>query len=225
MTAKAISNAQPQRRVGIREKSAETTRDSLLMAAIKIFAEHGFDGGSIDQISKAANSHDRMIYYYFGNKESLFVAALEEIYRRFNVAEAALTLDLDQPKRALEQVVRFVLHYYKKHPEFVTLLNSENLHRGKHIARSDKAQQFSSPAISVVDDVLRRGIAEGSFRATVASRDLYMMIVALGYFYQSNRFTLSAFLGENLETPEVFEQWETFVIDAVLRTVLTPTAL
>jgi AcrR family transcriptional regulator len=218
MTAKAMSNSQPQRKVG-------ATRDSLLKAAIKVFAKHGFDGGSIDQISKAANSHDRMIYYYFGNKESLFVAALEEIYRRFNVAEAALKLDLEQPKLALEQVVRFVLHYYKKHPEFVTLLNSENLHRGKHIARSNKAREFSSPAISVVDEVLRQGIAQGIFRATVASRDLYMMIVALGYFYQSNRFTLSAFLGEDLETPAVFEQWETFVIDAVLRTVLTPAAL
>ena len=225
MTAKAISNALPQRKIGVREKSAETTRDSLLMAAIKVFAEHGFDGGSIDQISRAANSHDRMIYYYFGNKESLFVAALEEIYRRFNVAEAALKLDLDQPKLALEQVVRFVLHYYKQHPEFVTLLNSENLHRGKHIARSSKAQEFSSPAISVVDDVLRRGISQGIFRSTIASRDLYMMIVALGYFYQSNRFTLSAFLGENLETPEIFEQWETFVIEAVLRTVSTPASL
>ena len=225
MTAKAISNALPQRKIGVREKSAETTRDSLLMAAIKVFAKHGFDGGSIDQISRAANSHDRMIYYYFGNKESLFVAALEEIYRRFNVAEAALKLDLDQPKLALEQVVRFVLHYYKKHPEFVTLLNSENLHRGKHIARSSKAQEFSSPAISVVDDVLRRGISQGIFRSTIASRDLYMMIVALGYFYQSNRFTLSAFLGENLETPEIFEQWETFVIEAVLRTVSTPASL
>ena len=225
MTAKAMSNSQPQRKVGAREKSAEATRDSLLKAAIKVFAKHGFDGGSIDQISKAANSHDRMIYYYFGNKESLFVAALEEIYRRFNVAEAALKLDLEQPKFALEQVVRFVLHYYKKHPEFVTLLNSENLHRGKHIARSNKAREFSSPAISVVDEVLRQGIAQGIFRATVASRDLYMMIVALGYFYQSNRFTLSAFLGEDLETPAVFEQWETFVIDAVLRTVLTPAAL
>ena len=225
MTAKAISNALPQRKIGVREKSAETTRDSLLMAAIKVFAKHGFDGGSIDQISRAANSHDRMIYYYFGNKESLFVAALEEIYRRFNVAEAALKLDLDQPKLALEQVVRFVLHYYKQHPEFVTLLNSENLHRGKHIARSSKAQEFSSPAISVVDDVLRRGISQGIFRSTIASRDLYMMIVALGYFYQSNRFTLSAFLGENLETPEIFEQWETFVIEAVLRTVSTPASL
>ncbi len=225
MTAKAISNAQPQRKVGAREKSAETTRDSLLMAAIKIFAKHGFDGGSIDQISKAANSHDRMIYYYFGNKESLFVAALEEIYRRFNIAEAALKLDLDRPKHALEQVVRFVLHYYKKHPEFVTLLNSENLHRGKHIVRSNKAQEFSSPAISVVDDVLSRGVSQGIFRSEIASRDLYMMIVALGYFYQSNRFTLSAFLGENLEKPEVFAQWETFVIEAVLRTVLDPAAL
>ena len=108
-----------------------------------------------------------------------------------------------------------------KHPEFVTLLNSENLHRGKHIAKSSKARDYSSPAIGVIDQVLRSGATLGLFRAELSARDLYMMIAALGYFYQSNRFTLSAFLGENLEAPTTFAQWETFVSDAVLRTVMT----
>ena len=90
MSTRTPAPAKPLRKTGVRERAAETTRENILRAAIKIFAKHGLDGGSIDQISKAANSHDRMIYYYFGNKEGLFVAALEETYRRFNAAEAAL---------------------------------------------------------------------------------------------------------------------------------------
>ena len=106
-------------KVGVRERSAEMTRANILRAAIAIFAKHGLDGGSIDQISTAANSHDRMIYYYFGNKEGLFVAALEETYRRFNTAEAALKLDYALPLVALQKVVQFIVQYYKKNPEFV----------------------------------------------------------------------------------------------------------
>ena len=82
-----------QRKLGVREKAAQATRASLLKAAIKIFAQYGLDGGSVDKISKAAKSHDRMIYYYFGNKEGLFVAVIEEIYKRFNIAESKLKLD------------------------------------------------------------------------------------------------------------------------------------
>jgi AcrR family transcriptional regulator len=210
-----------KRVVGVREKAAETTRDTILRAAIRVFSAHGFDGGSIEKISTAAKSHDRMIYYYFGNKEGLFVAVLEEIYRRFNVAESALELDIDKPVESLKRIISFILNYYQKHPEFVTLLNTENLHKGKHIAQSLKARDYSSPAIGVIDEVLKSGINKGQFRQHIAARDLYMMIAALGYFYQSNRYTLSAFLGENLEAPTTFSQWEAFVTDSVLRVVTT----
>src|SRR3954469_10834748 len=96
----------PGRRAGVRELSAQATRDNILRAAIKVFARHGFSGGSVEKISRAAKSYDRMIYYYFGNKEGLFVAALEEIYRRFNEAEAGLALDPAQPVESLGAVIR-----------------------------------------------------------------------------------------------------------------------
>jgi AcrR family transcriptional regulator len=207
------------RPLGVRELSAQATRDSILRAAIKVFAKHGFSGGSVEKISKAAKSVDRMIYYYFGNKEGLFVAVLEEIYRRFNEAEAGLQLDAEQPVTSLEAMIRFVLQYYRDHPEFVSLLNSENLHRGRHIGKSLRAREFSSPAIGTVERVLRSGIEKGLFRAEISARDLYLMIAAAGYFHQSNRFTLSAFLGEDLEAPEALAHWEGFVIDMVLRGV------
>jgi TetR/AcrR family transcriptional regulator, upper aerobic nicotinate degradation pathway regulator len=205
------------RPIGVRELSAQSTRDSILRAAIKVFAKHGFDGGSVEKISKAAKSVDRMIYYYFGNKEGLFVAVLEEIYRRFNEAEAALDLDPAKPVESLEQVIHFVVQYYRDHPEFVSLLNSENLHRGKHIGKSLRAREYSSPAIGTTERVLRSGVEQGVFRSDVAARDIYLLIAAAGYFHQSNRFTLSAFLGENLEAPAALAHWETFVKDMVLR--------
>jgi AcrR family transcriptional regulator len=203
----------------VRELAAQVTRANILRAATKVFAKHGYDGGRIEQISKAAKSHDRMIYYYFGSKQGLFVAVLEEMYRRFNDAESRLPLDVDAPVEALTAVARFMWDYYRSHPEFITLLNTENLHRGRHIAKSLRAREYSPPALGVLGDILARGARRGLFRADIAARDVYLMIAAMGYFYLSNRFTLAAFLGESLEHADALAHWEAFLIDAVLRTV------
>ena len=207
------------RPLGVRAQAAQATRESILRAATKVFAKHGFAGGRVEQISKAAKSYDRMIYYYFGSKEGLFIAVLEEMYRRFNEAEAKLALDVSRPVEALTAVIRFMWSYYHRNPEFITLLNTENLHRGKHIAKSLRAREFSSPAVDVLGQVLSSGAQQKLFRADVAARDVYLMIASMGYFYHSNRYTLSAFLGEELDTPAALAHWEAFVIDAVLRTV------
>ncbi len=204
---------------GVRELSAQATRDSILRAAIRIFAAHGYDGGRVEQISRAAKSHDRMIYYYYGSKEGLFQAALGEIYRRFNEAEAALVLDRGHPVASLEAVVRFMWSYYRKHPEFIRLLNTENLLRGRHLAKGSRMGEYSSPAVGILQGVLDAGRAQGAFREDVSARDVYLMIASLGYFYLSNRYTLSAFLDEQLDAPAAMAHWEGFIVDAVMRTV------
>lgn len=215
----SVAKSSLARRPGVRELAAQATRDSILKAAIKVFAKHGFDGGRVEQISKAAKSYDRMIYYYFGSKEGLFIAVLEEMYARFNEAESTLQLSPDDPVKSLEAIIEFMAGYYQRHPEFVTLLNAENLHRGKHISKSLRAKEYSSPAIAVLEGVLGRGAERGLFRADVRARDIYLMIAALGYFYVSNRYTLSAFLGEDLERADALTGWRRFIVDAVLRVV------
>ena len=218
-TRTASPRAASARKTGVREQAAQTTRDNILKAATKVFARYGYEGGSVEKISKAAKSFDRMIYYYFGSKEGLFIEVLEEAYRRMNDAESKLDLDTAKPVEALQAVIRFVVGYYRKNPEFITLLNTENLHKGKHISKSMRAREYSSPAIEVIRRVLESGQAQGLFRKDVSARDVYLLIAATGYFYMSNRHTLSAFLGEDLETPHALAHWESFVIDTVLRTV------
>jgi AcrR family transcriptional regulator len=214
-----VAKSTPGRKPGIREQAAQDTRDAILKAATRIFAKHGYSGGRIDEISKAARSYDRMIYYYFGSKEALFIAVLEDMYRRFNEAETALDLSSEQPVEALTAVITFMWTFYQRNPEFITLLNDENLHRGKHIAKSLRARDYSSPAIQILERVLEAGARKKVFRPGLSGRDIYLMIAALNYFYLSNRHTLSAFLGEKLEAPEALAHWQAFVVESVLRTV------
>ncbi len=218
-TAPTRKPAAPGRKPGVRELAAQETQNSILRAATRIFAKHGFSGARIDQISKAAKSHDRMIYYYFGSKEALYIAVLEDLYQRFNDAEALLKLNVEKPEEALVAVVNFIWDYYQRNPDFITLLNDENLHRGKHISKSLRAREYSSPAIQILESVLARGVQKKMFRSGLAARDVYLMIAGLNYFYLSNRFTLSAFLGEKLEQHDAMVHWQQFVIETVLRTV------
>ena len=217
--ATSRSAAKPQRKTGVREAAAQATRDAILRAATKVFAKYGYDGGSVEKISKAAKSYDRMIYYYFGSKEGLFIAVLEGIYQRMDDAEAALDLDTTRPVDALTAVIRFVLGYYRKNPEFVTLLNTENLHKGRHISKSLRAREYSSRAVAIIAEILQSGATQGLFRADLVARDVYLLIAATGYFYTANRHTLTAFLGEPLELPAAVTHWEDFVIETLLRTV------
>ncbi len=207
------------RGTGAREAAAQATRDSILKAATKVFARYGYDGGSIEKISSTAKTHDRMIYYYFGSKEGLFIAVLEGIYQRMDEAEATCAPDLADPVAALRAVIRFKVDYYRRHPEFVTLLNTENLHKGKHVSKSAKAVEFSSHAVELIREILEAGAARGLFRTDLRPRDLYLLIVSTAYFFTSNRYTLSAFLGETLDSREATDAWEHFVSDCVLRVV------
>ncbi|MDW5442388.1 TetR/AcrR family transcriptional regulator [Polaromonas sp. SM01] len=227
MTAKTstarspVPKRAPAKRPGVREQAAQTTRDNILRAATKVFARYGYEGGSVEKISQTAKSFDRMIYYYFGSKEGLFIEVLEDMYRRMNDAELALQLDIEQPVASLTEVINFVVSYYSKNPEFITLLNTENLHRGKHIVKSARAREYSSPAIAIIRQLLESGVTKGVFRADVSARNVYLLIAATGYFYISNRHTLSAFLGEDLQAPQALAEWQAFIISTVLRTVMT----
>ena len=121
--------------------------------------------------------------------------------------------------QALKEVIDFVLSYYQKHPEFVTLLNTENLHQGRHISKSPRASEYSSPAIEIIARILQSGVQQKLFRADLHARNVYLLIAATGYFYMSNRYTLTAFLGESLQDPRNVQAWKDFVTDSVLRVV------
>ncbi len=202
-----------------RQRSAKTTRDNILRAAKKIFSKDGYEGARVEKISKTAKSYDSLIYYYFGSKEKLFVEVLENAYKDIFETEMALELDHDDPVGSLRKIIEFPFRYYLANPELIVLLGTENLHKGKHISKSKTANQFASPAIEILDRVLRRGVEMGHFRADVDTRNIYIATVSLGYFYVSNRYTLSAFLNTNLMADKEVDNWAHFISDLVIDSI------
>ncbi|MFC6340273.1 TetR family transcriptional regulator [Pseudomonas sp. CCM 7891] len=207
------------KKTGIRAQQADQTRARILQAAIKVFTRDGYSGGRVDSISREADSNDRMLYYYFGSKEQLFVCVLEHTYERFNKAESTLKLDLNAPVQALQDLVAFIWNYYVKHPEFVAILSIENLHKGKHAKQSSELRRLSGEAVGVLRPIIEAGQAQGLFREDIDIKHVYLMIASLCYFYNSNQHTLSSFLGEELADKAQQRGWLGFISDLVLRGV------
>lgn len=188
-------------------RDAESTRANILSAARQEFARHGFEAARSERIATAARSSDRMVYYYFGTKEKLFIEVLEQAYDDLARAEQALSLPAGDPFAALDAIVAFTWQYYLRHPEFIALLNIENMARGARLRKSNRVRATAGVQMSVLHGVLRAGIDAGLFRPTLAPTQVYITIAALGYFYLSNRYTLSAYLGEDLTAEAARSAW------------------
>ncbi len=189
----------------MRRRDAEATRARILAAATQEFARHGLSGARGDRIARAARTSERMVYYYFGNKDGLYRAVLEAAYLSLQRAERSLRLDDLPPAQALDEFCRFVWRYYLEHPEFIGLVNTENQHRAVHLKRSPQLGELVTPIVGLLRDLLARGAAAGVFRRGIDAEELYIAIAALGYFYLSNSATLSAVLGRELRAPENLE--------------------
>ncbi|HEX8591966.1 MAG TPA: TetR family transcriptional regulator [Pseudomonas sp.] len=205
---------------GVRAQQADQTRARILQAAITVFTRDGYSGGRIEKISAEAESNDRMIYYYFGSKEKLFVKVLEHTYEQFNRAESLLSLDPSTPSETLRQLVAFIWDYYVSHPEFVAILSIENLHKGKHARQSGELRRLSGEAVGVLRPIIDAGQAQGLFRQDLDIKHVYLMIASLCYFYNSNLHTLSSFLGQDMAAEGERTDWLAFIQDLVMRGVM-----
>jgi len=195
---------------------AEATRRRILDAALAEFAAHGLAGARVDEIAARAGANKRMLYAYFGNKEDLWVAVLETAYAHKRGEEAALAVDGLPPGEAMAALVRFNLRYTARHPEFVALLNQENLHRAAYLARSERVPALYSPLLETLRAVLARGEEAGVFRTGVDPMQAYITIVALGHFYVSNSHTLSAIFGTGLEEEAAVASREAHSVEVVM---------
>ncbi|WP_363146832.1 TetR/AcrR family transcriptional regulator [Rhizobium sp. 60-20] len=212
----AEARKQPRRRHPRRPDLSQTR---ILDAAVVEFAANGLTGTRVEAIAERAEINKRMIYQYFGNKELLYQAVIEKVYRDVWDAEAALNLDQLPPREALIALVTFVWNYYLKHPEFITILNSENQLKAVHFRKSRILRDGAANSRPLVDDILRRGEADGTFRVGIDPIQLGLTITSICYYYFTNHATSSIVYGKRMMTRAALEQRLAFNIQTILAIV------
>ena len=191
----------------------------IIAVATREFAEKGLAGARIDVIAEAMRTSKRMIYYYFGSKEGLYVRVLEEAYRRIREIEAGLHLEDLPPEDALRKLVAFTVDYQLANPDFIRLVMTENIHRGEYLAQSKLIQKLNVPAIEGLRQVYERGVRAGVFRAGLDPVDLHMSISALSFFNTANRHTFALIFKRDLEAPAAVAARRDTIVEMIVRFV------
>ena len=204
----------------IKTRDAERSRAVILNAALEEFALFGLAGARIDRIAERSNPNKRLIYYYFTDKDQLFQAVLESAYEQIREKEKKLNLQSLEPATAIRTLVEFTWNYYLEHPEFLTLLNSANLHKARHIQESPNVRALNSPLIELLGEILEKGRLSGEFRGGIDPVQLYVSIAALSYFYLSNNSTLSSIFGRDLMSPKAKSERLSHMCEVILGYVL-----
>jgi AcrR family transcriptional regulator len=195
------------------------TRDRILAVALQEFARHGLSGARIDAIAAESGLNKGMIYYHFGSKEDLYVAALAESYRRFRQVERSFHIESLPPVPALRSLVGATFDFHAAHPEFIRMVMSENIHHGEYIRKIPELRAINRSAIDLLERLCQRGIAEGVFREDLDPVDLHMSISALSFYNVSNRHTFSFIYDRDLGAAEVHAARRASVVDMILRGV------
>ena len=202
-----------------RTNDPERTMADIIEVATHEFSEKGLAGARIDVIAEAMRTSKRMIYYYFGSKEGLYIKVLEEAYRRIREIESGLHLDDLAPEDALRRLVGFTVDYQLANPDFIRLVMTENIHRGEFLAQSKTIQQLNVPAIDAVRTVYERGLKAGVFRSGIDAVDLHMSISALSFFNTANRHTFALIFKRDLESPAAVVARRDSIVEMVVRFV------
>jgi len=211
MPDRRANGKRPQRR------NPEATRQKLLTAARREFADSGLAGARVDEIAARAGVNKQLVYHYFGDKDALYLAVLEWVYEEIRSQERNLNLAGLPPKKAIRKLIESSFDHLAAHPDFILLLNDENRGGARHVRGSHKLPAMHSPLVSMVSKILNEGVREGVFRRGINPVHLYISIAGLSYFFFSNTPTLSAIFGKDLASPTARRARRKHVVDLVLQ--------
>ena len=186
---------------GERLRDKDRTRAEILRVAAREFARQGYAGARVDEIAARTSTTKRMIYYYFGGKEQLYVAVLEQAYSQIRDAELAIDVERLEPVAAIRRLAELTFDHHDAHPDFIRLVSIENVHEAVHLATLPTLHELRAPTIEMISRILAAGRADGVFTAPVDALDVHMLISSFCVFRIANRYTFSALFGRDLTDP------------------------
>lgn len=211
-------------RDGAVTERAARTQDDILEVATAEFAANGYAGARVDEIAARTRTTKRMIYYYFGSKEGLYLAVLERVYAQIRRVERGIHIEELSPADALRTVAEATYHHHTTHEAFIQLVSIENIHRAEHVRQSQTILRENATAITLLQEVIERGVGDGSFRDDVDAVDVHMIISAYACFHVANRHTFAAIFGRDMLDPSLQDSHRRLIGDLVVATMTDRTA-
>lgn len=208
--------------VPARQRDAERTRSELLDVATEVFADSGYSGARVDEIAERTRTTKRMIYYYFGSKEGLYLAVLENAYLGIREAERRIDVDSTDPIQAIRELAQLTFDHHVTHDAFIRLVAIENIHRGEFIRRIDALRKLAQPAKTLLDEILDRGRASGAFRSDVDAIDVHLVISAFCVFQVANRYTFGYLFDVDFTDPAQRDHLRSVIGDVVVGWLTSP---
>lgn len=201
---------------GKRTRDSALTKEAILRAATFEFCRNGLGGARVEAIAQRAKANMRLLYAYFGDKNGLYLSVLEHVYTEIRAAEQRLNLDNLDPVEAMRELINFTFTFFRDHQDYIALINTENLQRGKNLKKSRKIAELTLPLVASIESILRRGVAAKAFRTDVDPIQLYVTITAMSYFHISNRYTLTAMFNKDIGAPAWLRERQTHAQDVII---------
>ncbi|MEF9672571.1 TetR/AcrR family transcriptional regulator [Pseudomonas sp. PCH446] len=199
-----------------RKNNPEQTRKDILHAAIVEFVSQGLSGARVDAIAERTKTSKRMIYYYFGSKEQLYVEVLEKLYGDIRRTEGQLQLAELEPEQAIRRLVEFTFDHHDHNVDFVRIVGIENIHNGVNVKQSSAIRAMSHNVLTALKETLLRGEALGVFRQGVEAIDLHLLISSFCFYRVSNRHTFSEIFQIDLTDEQVKQRHKAMICESVL---------
>lgn len=207
-------------KVAFRPRNADATKESILQAARVEFAVAGLGGARVDNIAERSGVNKRMIYHYFGGKDDLFVEVIAAEYEHIRAQELTLNLETLPPMEAMTKLVEFTWNYYLENPEFITLVNSANLHKGRHLEGNNELREMQQSYVALVERILQRGVNQGVFRPGVDAVQLCITLAAIAYYYLTNCYTGEQLFGIKFTQKKALDARLKFNVDTIRRLLM-----
>jgi AcrR family transcriptional regulator len=198
---------------------AERTREDILDVATAEFAAHGYAGARVDEIAARTRTTKRMIYYHFGSKQGLYLTVLERVYAQIRRVERGIQVDELSPDEALRRLAEATYDHHTTHEAFIQLVSIENIHRAEHLRQSETILRENATAITVLEQVIERGVREGLFRDDVDALDVHMIISSYACFHVANRHTFAAIFKRDLLDDALQDSHRRLIGDMIVATM------
>ncbi|MFY0728602.1 TetR family transcriptional regulator [Pseudomonas sp. NFX15] len=200
-----------------RKNNPEKTRENILQEAIVEFVQQGLSGARVDAIAERIHTSKRMIYYYFGSKEQLYVEVLEKLYGDIRHTESRLHLTELAPVEAIRRLVEFTFDHHDRNVDFVRIVSIENIHNAEYVKRSEAIRAMNNTVLDSLDVILRRGVEEGVFRAGLVALDVHLLISSFCFYRVSNRHTVGEIFQIDLPDEGIKQRHREMICESVLR--------